>query len=76
VATCLATSRLATGVLPETSMETTPVETWRYGYQKWLLVLVTLCRYLSHTCRFGGYQRGYPAFGYQALPLQHIKENC
>nr|EIP1107220.1 hypothetical protein [Citrobacter freundii] len=41
VATCLATSRLATGVLPETRMETTPVETWRSGYQKWLLVLVT-----------------------------------
>lgn len=27
VATCLATSRLATGVLPETRMETTQVET-------------------------------------------------
>ncbi|WP_193901472.1 hypothetical protein [Enterobacter hormaechei] len=32
VATCLATSRLATGVLPETSLVTTPVETWRSGY--------------------------------------------
>lgn len=52
----------------ETNLETTPMETWRSGYQKWLLVLVTRSRHPSPPSRSGGYPHGYLAFGYRRDP--------